>query len=127
MLRHLLLLALCVSPAIAIDCDKCAGKEECFAACYFRQKVRTTEARAKCEDEGGNDKNWQAEYDALNVKHAELNGEFKKLQATLTAAETRANGAQVALDATQSFLCDCECPIDSNFDMGFICSGRLYR
>ena len=50
MLRHLLSLALCVSPAIAIECGKCAGRE-CFAACYYRQKVLTTEAKYKCADE----------------------------------------------------------------------------
>ena len=69
MLRHLLLLALCVFPAIAIECDKCTGKE-CFAACFFRQKGRTAEAQAKCGDGG-----LQAKYDALKVEHDALKAE----------------------------------------------------
>ena len=57
MLRHRLLLALCVSPAIAIECDKCTGRE-CFKTCFYLQKVRSTEAKYKCcstttnEDDG---------------------------------------------------------------------------
>ena len=47
MLRRLLLLALCVFPAIAIECDKCTGKD-CSEICYLRQKVRSTEAKYKC-------------------------------------------------------------------------------
>ena len=47
MLRRLLLLAPCVSPAIAIECDKCAVKE-CFETCFYLQKVRSTEAKYKC-------------------------------------------------------------------------------
>ena len=54
MLRPLLLLVLCVSPAIAIECDKCTIME-CYSSCYYRQKVRTAEAQAKCGDGGGND------------------------------------------------------------------------
>ena len=47
MLRCLPLLALCVFPAIAIECDKCTGKD-CSEICYLRQKVRSTEAKYKC-------------------------------------------------------------------------------
>ena len=47
MLRRLLLLALCVFRAIAIECDKCTGKD-CSEICYLRQKVRSTEAKYKC-------------------------------------------------------------------------------
>ena len=47
MLRHLLLLALGVFPAIAIECDKCAGRR-CFKTCYYLQKVLTAEAKYKC-------------------------------------------------------------------------------
>ena len=71
MLRRLLLLALCVVPAIAIECDKCTGKE-CFGFCYLRQKTLTAEARAKCGDGGGNDEDWKAKYDELKVEHDEL-------------------------------------------------------
>ena len=55
--RRPLLLALCVSPAIAIKCDKCTVKE-CFRTCFYLQKVRSTEAKYKCcstttnEDDG---------------------------------------------------------------------------
>ena len=45
--RRPLLLALCVSPAIAIKCDKCTDRE-CFETCYYLQKVRSTEAKYKC-------------------------------------------------------------------------------
>ena len=51
MLRHLLFLpnflALCVSPAIAIKCDKCSDRE-CFKTCFYLEKVRSTEAKYKC-------------------------------------------------------------------------------
>ena len=51
MLRHLLFLpnflALCVSPAIAIKCDKCTSRE-CFRTCFYLQKVRSIEAEHKC-------------------------------------------------------------------------------
>ena len=50
MLRHLLLLALCVFPAIAIECDKCTGRD-CFEICYLRQKILTVKAKYKCADE----------------------------------------------------------------------------
>ena len=45
--RRPLLLALCASPAIAIKCDKCSDRE-CFEACFYLQKVLTTEAKYKC-------------------------------------------------------------------------------
>ena len=47
MLRRLLSLALCVFPAIAIDCDKCTGRD-CFETCFYLQKILTTEAKYKC-------------------------------------------------------------------------------
>ena len=45
--RRPLLLALCASPAIAIKCDKCSDRE-CFEACFYLEKVRSTEAKYKC-------------------------------------------------------------------------------
>ena len=47
MLRRLLSLALCVFPAIAIDCEKCTGRD-CFETCFYLQKILTTEAKYKC-------------------------------------------------------------------------------
>ena len=81
MLRRLLSLALCVFPAIAIDCDKCTGRD-CFEICYLRQKILTTEARYKCGDEGSEspghpnpslpNQGLQAKYDALKVEYDAL-------------------------------------------------------
>ena len=85
MLRRLLLLALCVSPAIAIECDKCTGKD-CFEICYLRQKILTAEARAKCGDGGGNDEDWKTKYDVLKVEHDALKVEHDELKADRVTA-----------------------------------------
>ena len=91
MLRHLLLLALCVFPAFAIECDKCTGKE-CFAACFFRQKGRTAEAQAKCQ---------RAEHETLSAALAAAEKRAK-------TAEERAKTAEASLETAEASLAECE-------------------
>ena len=86
MFRPLLLLALCVSPAIAIECDKCTNKE-CFGFCYLRQKTLTAEAQAKCGDGGGNNEDWKAKHDALKADYDDTVAALTVCRATTTTTE----------------------------------------
>ena len=91
MFRHLLLLALCVYPAIAIECDKCTGKE-CFAACFFRQKGRTAEAQAKCQ----------------RAEHETLSAALAAAEKRANDAEERAKTAEASLETAEASLAECE-------------------
>ena len=58
------------------------SQRACYKSCLEEQKALTAEANNKCGDGGGdgagggNDEDWKAKYDALSVKHAELQREF---------------------------------------------------
>ena len=88
-----------VFPAIAVQegtCEVCLPPCEdraCYKRRFEKQKALTAEANNKCGDGGGDDlqakydalkadydalkaEDWKAKYDALSVKHAELQREF---------------------------------------------------